>query len=86
MDGLVHDKKVLPEIEEPYEAWGVLTWTTEVVEIWRNAFQKTYSIQTFDQAINLALANSIVETFMLSAYYAMATFDDYRKFLGYRNG
>ena len=77
--GVLQDKRIANkkrDIEPPCMAWGVLSWTQEVVEHWRKVEPENYT-----HAINCAMAQFGFATWKLDYYYDMATFDDYSKFI-----
>jgi len=62
---------------EPGWAWGVLGWSREVRDLWMQAHLETYT-----QAINLAIQEVGHKTLPMVYYYDMASFEDYAKFIG----
>jgi dTDP-glucose pyrophosphorylase len=66
----------------PYHAWGVLTWTRECVEAWRNLCPETYT-DAINQAIHWFGAN----TWQIDGYYDFASHAAYLEyFLPQRTG
>lgn len=76
--GVLVDKKVVNKRAPAgeYKAWGLLVWSQEVVDYWRGLY-----IANYTQAINLAIKEFGLHTFLIPYYYDMATWEDYQKFL-----
>jgi len=64
------------QMGEPGLAWGVLGWSREVRDLWLTAHLETYT-----DAINLALQEFVWYGFKMGYYYDMANFDSYVQFL-----
>lgn len=58
-----------------YNAWGVLTWTSDCVALWRDLKPESYTI-----AINQAIDEYGVNFWRLKQYYDFASHDDYLRF------
>lgn len=60
----------------PATAWGALTWTRRVVELWHELAPETYT-----QAINFAMARFGFKTWELGDYRDMASIADYLEYM-----
>lgn len=60
----------------PGQAWGLLGWDRDVRDLWVSAHLETYT-----EAINLAMQEFRVTTIPMAYYYDMATFADYAAFI-----
>jgi len=78
--GVLHEGCIWDKYFESgeYKAWGVLSWTKNVVEFWK---KNNHSIKDFTQAFNLAMDEFGYSTFDLAYYYDMASFNDYKAFM-----
>ncbi len=74
VDGLIVDKAELPQGH--YEAWGVLSWSRDIVELWQMVHPENYT-----EAINRAIECHGRYTWKLDFYYDMASFEDYRDWM-----
>jgi len=71
-DGMVVNK----QMGDPGLAWGLLGWDREVRDLWLASHLETYT-----DAINLAMQECSWNTVKMSYYYDMASFRDYIHFL-----
>jgi dTDP-glucose pyrophosphorylase len=78
-DQVVNKSDKLEE-KELYDAWGVLVWTKDVADFWLNVEPQDYT-----DAINKAMKVFTWDTFPLSYYFDMASWEDYRRFLEWIN-
>ncbi len=77
--GVIRDNRILDKqnlIGNPHEAWGVLSWTREVADFWREEKPATLA-----EALNMALSVFPFEKRLMSYYYDIENFDAYREFL-----
>ena len=68
------NKKPLGYFEDdpPYDAWGVLTWTSKCVELWQ-----AYCPGTYTEAFNDAIETFGCAHWKITDYYDFATHADY---------
>jgi len=74
-DGVVINK----QMGEPGLAWGMLGWDKKVRDLWRVS-----ALETYTDAINLALQEFSSTQIEMEYYYDMATWIDYIKFIEQR--
>lgn len=60
------------DVETPVQAWGVLAWAKMAKQYWLGA-----DIQTYTDAINMALVFSVPRFWRLDFYHDNATIEDY---------
>jgi hypothetical protein len=72
-DGWIVDKS---EDIAPATAWGVLSWTKVIADLWQIECPKTYT-----EAINMAIGEFGYSSYPLKSYHDMATIEDYRRYL-----
>jgi dTDP-glucose pyrophosphorylase len=74
VDGQVVNKQKM----EPgfYPAWGVLVWSNKVAEYWLRS-----NIESYTDAINMAMKKFGYKTFHLDFYYDLATWEDYQEYM-----
>lgn len=63
-----------------FDAWGVLGWSDAVTRYWMQ-YDDKIGMETYTQALNLAIDAFGFQSVEMPYYYDMATFDDYRRFL-----
>lgn len=71
-DGIVINK----QLGQPGMAWGLLGWSREVRNLWISSVLETYT-----DAINLAMQECHTEIVAMEYYYDMASFFDYARFI-----
>jgi hypothetical protein len=75
--GVIRDGKVVnKEPGEPGLAWGVLGWDKDVRDLWLAS-----DVDTYTDAINLALESCEVKLIPMLYYYDFATWFDYVEFI-----
>lgn len=78
--GMIREGQVVNKQQgEPGIAWGVLMWTRDCADLWR---RNAYMIETYTEAINLALTAYGLYTFRLDYYIDISCFDDYQRTIG----
>jgi dTDP-glucose pyrophosphorylase len=60
-----------------YLAWGTLVWSKRVAEFWR----ELKPLPDYTEAINLAIQEFGLNTFLMDYYYDLATWADYVEFI-----
>ena len=74
---MLRDRQIVnKEPGEPGMAWGVLAWSRAVVEYWHKL-----DIQTYTEAINLAIGHFGLKTWELEWYYDNASLMDYMEYI-----
>lgn len=75
--GMLRGRRVIDKQPgPPGQAWGVLGWDRDVRDLWLHA-----RIETYTQAINLAIQECGLQTVAMDYYYDMASFGDYAAFV-----
>jgi dTDP-glucose pyrophosphorylase len=78
--GILKDGEIINKQELPpslYNAWGTIVWSRRVAEFWKRTTPKSYTF-----AFNNAMKTFRWNIAVMDYYYDMATWEDYREFIG----
>lgn len=75
-NNVIYTKKKGSLFRKTYNAWGVVLWSREVAQYW-----KQLEIDHYDTAFNLAIQRFGYNTFHLDYYYDLGTFEAYTQYL-----
>jgi hypothetical protein len=80
--GVIRGNQIVDKQEGaiPCQAWGVLVWSSNVVNFWKRHLDE---IETHTQAFNMAMNEFGFDTFPLDYYYDCGDFESYKEVLNH---